>query len=282
MRRTTVERAEGIGALRLRLVYLYPTLMNIYGDLGNVRCLAQRCRWRGIGLDIEEVGIGQTCDFMGADLLFMGGAQDRQQRLVAEDLVGRHGPALRAAIQDGLVGLIVCGAYQLFGSSYRPAEGPPLPGLGLFPLHTVHPGPRAARCIGNIVVRWTGGAPEGGAVTLVGFENHGGRTYLDPGAQPLGTVLVGGGNNHEDGTEGAVAGNLYGTYLHGSLLPKNPRLADHLLGLALRRRGHDLSGLTPLDDDLEQHAHDVVVRRLADHPPVPKGRRQLPSLPRRV
>jgi CobQ-like glutamine amidotransferase family enzyme len=285
----------GRAEARLRLVYLYPSLMNIYGDLGNVRCLSQRCRWRGIALDVEEVGVGQGCDFGGADLLFMGGAQDRQQKLVADDLLQRKGPGLRAAVEDGLAGLIVCGGYQLFGRYYRPAEGPDVLGLGLFAMVTRHPGPGAARCIGNVVIRWTGGREEKGGEprTLVGFENHGGRTYLDAGAQPLGTVLRGGGNNHEDGAEGAVAGNLYGTYLHGSLLPKNPHLADHLIALALRRRyggvpeallhavvagkapasaspepwaqghaGGTNGELPPLDDALERRAHDLMVRRL--------------------
>lgn len=254
----------------LRLVYLYPTLMNIYGDLGNVRCLTQRCRWRGITLEVHEVGVGQEYDFAQADLLFMGGAQDRQQKLVATDLVQHKGPALRDAVAGGLVGLIVCGGYQLFGRYYRPSEGPDVPGLGLFPLHTAHPGPRAQRCIGNIVIRWTPEeAPptDTGLTTLVGFENHGGRTYLDPGAQPLGRVLVGGGNNHEDGMEGAVAANIYGTYLHGSLLPKNPHLADHLITLALHRRfGPAADVLTPLNDDLELRAHHTMVQRLHDAP----------------
>jgi CobQ-like glutamine amidotransferase family enzyme len=237
--------------------------MNIYGDLGNVRCLIQRCRWRGIALIVEEVGVGQACDFAGADLLFMGGAQDRQQKLVAGDLLHEKGPALRAAVEDGLVGLIVCGGYQLFGRYYRPSEGPDLPGLGLFAMRTVHPGPGAARCIGNVAIRWTGGHIGKDAETLVGFENHGGRTYLEDGTTPLGRVLAGGGNNHEDGTEGAVTKNLYGTYLHGSLLPKNPHLADHLIGLALRRRyGAPREPLATLDDTLEHRAHEAMVRRL--------------------
>lgn len=254
----------------LRLVYLYPTLMNIYGDLGNVRCLTQRCHWRGITLEVLEVGVGQQCDFAQADLLFMGGAQDRQQKLVATDLVQHKGPALRDAVAGGLVGLIVCGGYQLFGRYYRPSEGSDVPGLDVFPMHTAHPGPHAQRCTGNIVIRWSpqeAPSTDTRPATLVGFENHGGRTYLDPGAQPLGRVLVGGGNNHEDSTEGAVAGNIYGTYLHGSLLPKNPHLADHLITLALRRRfGPVTDALTPLDDALELRAHHTMVRRLHDAP----------------
>ena len=251
----------------LRLVYLYSSLMNIYGDLGNVRCLVQRCRWRGIDLVVDEVGVRQPYDFARADLLFMGGAQDRQQKLVAVDLVEEKGPALRQAVEDGLPGLIVCGGYQLFGRYYRPAEGPDVPGLGVFGMHTVHPGAHAARCIGNIALRWTGNHPANLSSTLVGFENHGGRTYLEEGTAALGRVLVGGGNNHEDGGEGAVAHNLYGTYLHGSLLPKNPHLADHLIALAVRRRhGDSAVRLAALDDELERRAHDSVAHRLGVTP----------------
>ena len=162
--------------------------------------------------------------------------------------------------------LVVCGAYQLFGHSYRPAVGAALPGLGILDARTVHPGPDVPRCIGNVVVSWSAppvaGAPDDEALsTIVGFENHGGRTFLGPTARPLGTVLAGHGNNARDGTEGAVSNNVFGTYLHGSLLPKNPHFADHLLGLALARRygaGAARRALIPLDDRAERHAHRTV------------------------
>jgi CobQ-like glutamine amidotransferase family enzyme len=164
--------------------------------------------------------------------------------------------------------LVVCGGYQLFGHYYQPAEGDRLPGLGLFDLHTVHPGARVARCIGNVVVEWQGFGDDGGPLatpaapgqTLVGFENHGGRTFLGSGAQPLGRVRSGFGNNAQDGMEGAVVRNAFGTYLHGSLLPKNPHFADHLLALALRRR-HSGETLAPLDDSLEWRAHQTILER---------------------
>jgi hypothetical protein len=255
--------------MRLVLGHLYGDLLNLYADRGNIITLRQRCAWRGIDLDVRQIGIGDPVRADELDLLFMGGGQDGDQRLMADDLFRLKADALRGALRDGLPMLVVCGGYQLFGHYYQPAEGPRLPGLGLFDLHTVHPGTRVPRCIGNVVIEWSppGGSPEGGqgpAVsprrTLVGFENHGGRTFLGPGARPLGRVLAGHGNNSRDGTEGAVVERAIGTYLHGSLLPKNPHLADHLLSQALRRRRPQAT-LEPLDDSLEWRAHEVIVRR---------------------
>ncbi len=233
----------------LRMAHLYPTLMNLYGDRGNVITLKRRCAARGITLAVEEIGIGDPFDPGRYDLIFMGGGQDREQARIAHDLVEQKGLAIREAIADGTPALAVCGGYQLFGRSYQPGAGVELPGLGIFPIRSVHAGVDVPRCIGNVAAAWEGG-------TLVGFENHGGRTYLDPGAAPLARVIAGYGNNGEDGTEGAIVGNAYGTYLHGSLLPKNPALADRLILLALRRRyGPDIT-LAALDDSLEQRAHD--------------------------
>ena len=236
----------------LRLAHLYPKLMNIYGDRGNTLCLERRCRERGIGFELVELGLGDALKQKEVDLIFIGGAQDREQRRVAEDLAQVKGEALREAADAGVVILAVCGGYQLLGRYYRTAEGEELPGAGVFPLWTAHPGAGARRFIGNVVVEWAGG-------TLVGFENHGGRTYLEDGAAPLGRVVSGFGNNGEDGGEGAVIGNAYGTYLHGSLLPKNPRLADHLIETALRRRYKGIE-LVPLDDRVEEMAHAAAVR----------------------
>lgn len=231
----------------LRLAYLYPTLMNLYGDRGNILCWRRRCQLRGIDLDIHEVGLGDPLDPAAYDIIFIGGGPDREQRRVAEDLLASKGDALHRAVEAGVVVLAVCGGYQLLGRFYRDASGAELAGLGVFDAWTVHPGEHARRCIGNIAVEWQG-------KSLVGFENHGGRTYLGPGARPLGQVVAGFGNNGEDGTEGAVRDNAFGTYLHGSLLPKNPAFADHLLGLALRRRSEGAE-LPPLDDGLEVLAH---------------------------
>lgn len=237
----------------LRLAYLYPRLMNLYSDRGNVECLRRRCQWRGIALQVVDVDLGDRPDFAGFDLAFIGGGEDRQQTIAAGDLLAVKGPSLRAALADGLVCLAVCGGYQLLARFYRPAVGDDLPGLGHFKAYTVHPGPTAPRCVGNLAARM-------GEGWLVGFENHGGRTYLE-GSAPLATVASGIGNNGRDGTEGAVEGNAIGTYLHGSLLPKNPALADDLLTRALRRRGVT-TPLAPLDDTLEYRAQAAMLAKL--------------------
>ena len=236
----------------MRLGHLYPRLMNIYGDRGNILCLERRCRERGIAFQMTELGLGEKLKPKDYDMLFIGGAQDREQRRVAEDLVEVKGKALQEAAAKGVVILAVCGGYQLLGRYYRTAEGEELPGVGVLGLWTEHPGPNAKRFIGNVVVERQGD-------TLVGFENHGGRTHLDEGVEPLGRVVSGFGNNGDDGGEGAVCGNAYGTYLHGSLLPKNPRFADQLIETALRRRNKDLH-LAPLDDRVEEMAHAAAVR----------------------
>jgi lipid II isoglutaminyl synthase (glutamine-hydrolysing) len=238
--------------LRLQLAHLYPRLMNVYGDRGNILCLSYRCKARGIELEVQELELGEKLNWKDFDLIFMGGAQDREQLKVAEDLAKVKGKPLKEAAEKGIVILAVCGGYQLMGRFYRSSDGSELAGAGILDLHTVHPGPDAERFIGNVVAKWNG-------TTLAGFENHGGRTYLGPNAQPLAEVATGFGNNGEDGMEGAVYKNVYGTYLHGSLLPKNPEFADHLLGIALGRR---YKGVEPadIDDRVEQAAHAEAVR----------------------
>jgi CobQ-like glutamine amidotransferase family enzyme len=231
----------------LRLAHLYPELMNLYGDRGNIATLRYRCAARGIALQVDELRLEDSLDAARYDLFFMGGGQDREQWRVAEDFLEHKGPALREGIEAGTPALTVCGGYQLLGRFYQTADGERLPGLGLYDLTTVHPGEGSRRCIGNLLVAWEGGE-------LVGFENHGGRTRLGEGAEPLGRVLAGFGNNGEDGFEGCRYKNAFGTYMHGSLLPKNPGFADHLLGLALARK-YGSAALTPLDDRLEQQAH---------------------------
>jgi len=226
--------------------------MNIYGDRGNILCLSGRCRERGIDFQVTDLELGDDLRPKDYDLVFLGGAQDREQRRVAADLAAGKGEALREAAEDDAVVPAVCGGYQLLGNYYRPAQGEDLPGAGLLDIRTHHPGPGEARLIGNVVLRWNGG-------TLVGFENHGGRTYLGAGAKPLGRVIKGSGNNGEDGGEGAVYRNVFATYLHGPLLPKNPVFADHILATALRRRHADIE-LRPLDDSLELRAHAVAAR----------------------
>jgi hypothetical protein len=225
--------------------------MNIYGDRGNIMCLRRRCEERGIRFELTELGMGDRLDGKAFDLIFAGGAQDREQRVVVQDLMTTKSEALREAIEEDVVVLAVCGAYQLFGRYYRESTGVELAGVGIFDLHTEHPGEKAPRLIGNIVLEWEGR-------TVVGFENHGGRTYLGPRAKPLGHVRSGHGNNGADRTEGAVYRNAFGTYVHGSLLPKNPALADHLIATALRRR-HGEVALARLDDRAEVRAHAAAL-----------------------
>ena len=238
--------------LTLRLGHLYPSLMNVYGDRGNITCLQRRCRLRGIDLQVTSLDLGEGLEPEAFDLLFIGGAQDREQRVVAADLTQAKGAALREAVEDGAVFLGVCGGYQLAGRFYRGAAGEELAGAGVFDLYTLHPGAGAKRLIGNLVAEWED-------YTLVGFENHGGRTYLGPGVEPLARVVHGYGNDGASGFEGARYHNAFGSYLHGPLLPKNPAFADRLISLALERRYGD-GMLAPLDDALELQAHAAALR----------------------
>jgi CobQ-like glutamine amidotransferase family enzyme len=234
--------------MELRLLALYPEQMNIYADRGNIVLLRRRCEWRGIGFAYAAAGPGDAFDPGAHDLLYIGGGQDRDQRAVAADMVSTKRDSLASAVSDGAVVLAVCGGYQLLGHSYQLGEER-LPGLGLADLETVRqPGPRL---IGNVAVETE---VSGEKRTIAGFENHGGRTYLGPGAEPLGRVISGFGNNGHDGLEGVRRDNLIGTYLHGPLLPKNVWLADHLLALALERRHGTRPELEPLDDRLELQA----------------------------
>jgi CobQ-like glutamine amidotransferase family enzyme len=236
---------------KLRLGHLYPSLMNIYGDRGNIVCLTRRCRLRDIELEVEPLEVGDALRPDRYDLLFMGGAQDREQLLVANDLAATKG-GLRDLVEEGAVFLGVCGGYQLSGRFYRGLDGVELRGAGVFDLYTLHPGPGARRLIGNLAAEWEGG-------TLAGFENHGGRTYLGSATEPLAKVTRGFGNDGESGFEGARYKNAFGCYLHGPLLPKNPAFADHLLALALKRRYGDAT-LPPLDDALETLSHEEALR----------------------
>jgi len=240
--------------MELRVLALYPDQMNIYADRGNLVFLRRRCEWRGIGFSYAGAGPGEPVEPGDHDLLYIGGGQDRDQRAVAADMVAGKRDAIAIAVEDGAVLLAVCGGYQLLGHSYQLGEER-LPGLGVADLETVREaGPRL---IGNVTIEVDLGA---GPRTLAGFENHGGRTYLGPGAEPLGSVLSGFGNNGSDGLEGVRRDNLFGTYLHGPLLPKNAWLADHLIALALERRYGERPELESLDDRLEQAAHESARR----------------------
>ncbi|HTD76885.1 MAG TPA: glutamine amidotransferase [Chloroflexota bacterium] len=241
---------------KIRLVHLYPDLMSVYGDRGNVLTLVRRAEWRGIAVDVHERSLGDALDPDDVDLVFFGGGQDREQAVISPDFLLQKGEAVRQAVEDGAALLSVCGGYQLLGRSYTTVDGQELPGAGLFDIRSV-PGPR--RHIGNVLIEThLDNEPR----TLVGFENHSGRTFLGRGVKPLGRALVGAGNNGEDGTEGAVYKNAVGCYLHGSLLPKNPWLADRLLAAALSHRLQEYVTLDPLDDQLEEQAHRAVEARI--------------------
>jgi CobQ-like glutamine amidotransferase family enzyme len=240
---------------RIVLAHLYPDYLNIYADRGNMAVLERRSAWRGIELAYKALGIGEEIEPDAYDLIYIGGGQDREQALVANDLAGKAAP-LREAIESGAALLAVCGGYQLLGRFYRDRSGAELPGVGLLPLHTVA-GER--RMIGDVLLECA--LEPGRPRTLAGFENHAGRTYLDEGTEPLGRVVYGFGNNGKDGYEGCRVGRAVGTYLHGPLLPRNPWLADWLLAQALARRGGAVPELPPLADDLEGDAHAVAAER---------------------
>jgi lipid II isoglutaminyl synthase (glutamine-hydrolysing) len=240
--------------MELRLLALYPEQMNIYADRGNIIFLRRRCEWRGIGFSYAAAGHGEGVDPDAHDLIYIGGGQDRDQRMVAGDLVASKRDGLQTAVDEGVVLLAVCGGYQLLGHSYQLGDER-IPGLGLADLETVRePG---ARLIGNVAIETDLGE---GPRELAGFENHGGRTYLKGGATPLGRVIRGHGNNGRDGREGVRRLNMIGTYLHGPLLPKNAWLADRLIQLALARRTGAEPELPPLDDTLEMAAHEGARR----------------------
>jgi lipid II isoglutaminyl synthase (glutamine-hydrolysing) len=238
----------------LRLLALYPEQMNIYADRGNILFLQRRSEWRGIPFRYAAAGPGESFDPADHDLLYIGGGQDRDQVLVAEDMLRTKRDAISSAVDDGAALLAVCGGYQLLGRRYELGQDS-IPGLGIADLETIRaPGPRL---IGNVDIEVE---LDGTRRVLAGFENHGGRTHLGPEAEPLGRVLHGHGNNGQDGEEGVKRLNLIGTYLHGPLLPKNAWLADRLIALAIERRTGTTPELEPLSDTLEGAAHASALR----------------------
>jgi CobQ-like glutamine amidotransferase family enzyme len=238
--------------------WLYPDLMNIYGDRGNILTLLQRAEWRGYEVRLLELGRGNHKGMDEVDVFFFGGGQDREQALVYADLLEFKQPQLARAVAEGAQILAVCGGYQLLGHYYQTAGGERYDGIGLIDVRT-EAGKK--RFIGDVVVETD--IADLKPRTLVGFENHSGRTFLGPKAKPLGRVVVGNGNNGSDGHEGFIQGGVIGSYLHGSLLPKNPHLADHLIRGALKRRGVD--ELSPLDDSAELAAHELILQRAQRH-----------------
>ena len=237
---------------------MYPDLMSTYGDRGNIIVLTKRCQWRGIKVDIKEITLEtQNSELSNCDLIFMGGAQDRQQKIAGDDFLKNKGPMIKELVENSVPALFVCAAYQAVGHYYKPYQGEPIPGPGIFDLHTEHPGDQAKRLIGNTVAELVT-QPELKGQTIVGFENHGGRTYLGKKLQPFAKVIKGGGNNGEDGYEGALYKNSIGSYFHGPLLSKNPNIADWLIAKALEKKYVAKIRLRQLDDGLEKQAHKFV------------------------
>jgi CobQ-like glutamine amidotransferase family enzyme len=239
----------------IRVGHLYPEYLNIYADRGNIAVLARRAAWRDIALRVEPISVGDDLRPGAHDLLYIGGGQDREQALIAPDLAAR-GDVIREAVAGGAAVLAVCGGYQLLGRFYRDLGGAELPGAGLFPLETVA-GER--RLIGDCLLECE--LEPGERRTLAGFENHAGITLLDEGAEPLGRVIAGFGNDGQSGFEGCRVGTAVGTYLHGPLLPRNPWLADWLLAQALAHRLGEAIELDELPSELEDEAHEVSAAR---------------------
>ena len=240
--------------ITVRICYIYPRLLSVAGDRGNLFALMQRCAWRGIRCDVTEADVGVVPAFAQSDLILVHGGQDREMTAAARDLEAKAEP-LREAIESDAVVLAVCAGYQLLGRYYVPPDGPPIQGIGVLDVIT-EGGP--TRFIGHVAAECD--LTPGGRHHLAGFENHSGRTYLGGDAKPLGRVLAGAGNNGADGTEGARYLEVYATYLHGPVLPKNPWLADHLLSRALAHRYQDFGPLAPLSDQTEARAHAAALR----------------------
>lgn len=263
--------------MSLRIVHLYPKEMNIYGDLGNIITLKQRLIQRGIEVSYATVGLSDQnivkTEFPDGDIYFMGGGQDNDMFKVYEDLIANKGKAIKQEVAAGKVFLLICGAFQLFGKFFLDAAGRRINGLDILPIETKAPGDQLAdRCLGNLLTQLEPGLARdvkrayGGALpsnTLVGFENHIGQTFfMDDSITPMGKVLVGKGNNSIDKIEGARYKNVFGSYSHGSLLPKNPHIADLLIYIALKNKyGVDFE-LKPLDDQVEWRAHEKMRDKL--------------------
>lgn len=242
-------------SMELKICHMYPDVLNLYGDRGDICCMKKRLQWRDIGVSVTRLPIGESMPLSGFDLVFIGGGQDFEQQVLLEDLHRGKDREIRAAVEDGMTFLTICGGYQMLGSWYETFDGRRCDFIGALDLYTV--GSRY-RMIGNYSFRCE---PESGGSVVVGFENHSGRTFLGSGVRPLGRVLSGSGNNGQDRTEGARYRNVFGTYSHGPLLPKNPELCDEILLTALRRK-YGSAELAPLDDRVETGARDEMLARL--------------------
>lgn len=247
----------------IKIAWLYPELMNTYGDRGNIIVLQKRCEWRGIDVVIENISIDsdpallETCD-----LIFMGGAQDTQQEIVNDDLFTKKGKLLKEKVENNTPGLFICGAYQFLGKYYITADNKKLPGLGIFPCFTENPGSNAPRLIGNVIASIAHSQSDLPITPIVGFENHGGRTYLENPSQAFAHIQKGFGNNGKDLTEGIIYKNAIGSYLHGPILPKNPELADWLIQKTLEIKYKKSIKLTQLDDSIEKRTKDNLIKTI--------------------
>lgn len=241
--------------MELKICHMYPDVLNLYGDRGNVICMTKRLRWRGIEASVTKLPIGDSRSLAGFDLVFIGGGQDFEQQVLLSDLHRGKDREIRAAVEDGVTFLAICGGYQMLGSYYETFDGKRCDFIGALDLYTKG---SVKRMIGNYKFRCS---PSAGGSVVVGFENHSGKTWLGSGLEPLGKVLSGFGNNGEDGSEGAHYKNVFGTYSHGPLLPKNPEFCDLVLKTALERKYGSVE-LLPLDDGAELLAHDEMCAKL--------------------
>lgn len=246
--------------MELNICHLYPEALNLYGDRGNILTMRRRCEWRGIEVHVEGCDIGEKRDFTRYDLFFIGGGQDFEQEVLLSDLASGKAEEIKAAVADGKTFLCICGGYQMMGHYYETYDGVKCEFLGAVDLYTVG---GKTRMIDNYAFEVDPGNGKK-KITVVGFENHSGRTYLGEGVTPLGTVLYGNGNNGSDKTEGVRSRNVFGTYSHGPLLPKNPELCDLILTTALTQK-YGKAELEPLPDGMEHLAHDSVLEKIRNH-----------------
>lgn len=244
--------------MELNICHLYPDILNLYGDRGNIIAMKRRLEDRGIKVNVSECSIGQALDIEQHDIFFIGGGQDFEQEVLLRDLAAGKGRDICSAVEDEKVFLAICGGYQMLGQYYKTWDGNQMDFIGAINVHTIG---AKERMIGNYMFRTT---PESSGATIVGFENHSGKTYLGEDVAPLGMVIKGYGNNGEDQTEGARYKNVFGTYSHGSLLPKNPAFCDFILQTALIHKYDRVPELAPLDDTLENAAHDYIQQRLTN------------------
>jgi CobQ-like glutamine amidotransferase family enzyme len=242
----------------INICHLYPDLLNLYGDRGNIITLSKRCEWRGISFNITNISCGDLFDHTRYDMIFIGGGQDYEQEILKKDLLEQKADEIKNAIENNKVILAICGGYQLLGKYYKTGDDNIIEFLGALDLWTIAGNDRL---IGNLVFECDFLKSQSNDGRVVGFENHSGRTFLGEGIKPMGRVISGFGNNAQDGFEGAIYKNTYCSYSHGSLLPKNPVFADYLISLALKEKYDDFTALSPLDDQLEQLCHDTVIKQ---------------------